>query len=137
MSYIFKKFLFLIGVATLFAGCFSNEVAKCSDDSVKELVGKIYSEQINGESANPMLAAISKNFPALSSLESIRAISYDKEVNNRGCKAVMHFEDGSTVDLSYSVQADEEDSSNIYVELDTSFLQGLIMSAMMKSHSEK
>ena len=137
MNFMIKKGLVLLGSAVLFSGCFNSEVAKCSDESVKELVSQIYNEQIKNNTDNPMLSIYTKMLPELTSLESIRAVSYKKDVNMRECKGVMHFKDGTTTDLQYSVQADEEDSSLIYVELDTTFLQTLLMKSMMQGIDSK
>ncbi|MFA5232941.1 MAG: hypothetical protein WC390_00970 [Sulfurimonas sp.] len=114
----------------LLNGCF-DETVKCSDEMVKETIKEIYTEQIQSGASNPLLAAMSANFPNLISIESIRPISYNKEVKMRECKAVMHFENETTADLSYTIQTNEDNGDDYYIELDKAFLESLIMSSMM------
>lgn len=115
----------------LLSGCL-NETVKCSDESVQQTIKEIYVEQIQSGQNNPLLATMTKNLPNIESIDSIRPASYDDEIKLRECKAVIHFDNGSTTDVAYSVQENEENSDEFYVELDTTFVESLLMSSIMQ-----
>jgi hypothetical protein len=60
-------------------------------------------------------------------------VAYDEKVKMRSCKADVTFENNQTASVEYSVQMDEEDSENFYVELNTEFLQALMQESMMRN----
>lgn len=115
----------------LLSGCF-NETVECSDESVQQTIEEIYVEQIQSGQNNPLLATMTKNLPNIDSIDAIRPASYDDAIKLRECKAVMHFDNGNKVDIAYSIQTNEENSDEFYVELDTTFLEGLLMSSIMQ-----
>ena len=122
-------------LAFLMTGCFNNEPPKCSDESVHVTLQDVYLQVLDNinDSGNPFLAGFSKNLPQnLMSLSSVRAVSYDEAVLLRSCKADALFDNGETVGINYTVQANEENSDEFYVELETEFLEGMMQKSMMQ-----
>jgi len=124
----------IIAGATLFllSGCFKQEAPKCSDKDVKNLVKSLYQDSLKQLSNNPMAALFIGALPKeMTSLTSVRSVAYDEKVGLRSCKAEAHF-NNKTVNIKYTVQLNEENSDEFYVELDTAFLEGLIQQSMMQ-----
>lgn len=115
-----------------FAGCLNSETPECSDDTVIDTVKEVYTEMFTKNNANPLVAGLLKTLPkTISSLDSIRPISYDENVNLRTCKAQATLANNQTVDIQYTVQSVEKENGQFYVELNTDFLQNLMMSNIM------
>ncbi len=114
---------------------FVKKAPKCSDENVVQTVKNIYAglpEQI--KQTNPLAAAFMQNIPKeITIIQDIRPTSYDKEINLRQCKANALLDDNKTMEISivYTVQLSQENNDEYYVELDTSFLEGLMQQSIM------
>ena len=117
------------------SGCLQTEAPKCSDSDVTGLVEQIYAEHIEElKKDNPMAAMYVEMVPKkIVKIDSARAMRYDKEVKLRECKAVAYFENNQSSDIEYTVQLDEQDESQFYVELDLDFLEDLLKSGLWKN----
>jgi hypothetical protein len=125
----------LIAASTLFllSGCFKSEAPKCSNPDVKELVKNLYGDSLENLSKNPMSALFIDALPKkIVKLNATRPIAYDEKINMRRCKAEALFDNNIKADISYTVQLSEEKSDQFYVELDTSFMEGLVQQSMMQ-----
>ena len=126
----------LLASSILLTGCFNTQAPKCSDNEVKELVKNIYAEWVfNLEASdNPMLAMFLSSLPkGIDTLDSARATSYDKEIKLRKCKADVTFDNNTNATLMYTVQINEEESDNFYVELDSDSLEAIMQQSMMSN----
>ncbi|WP_457597008.1 hypothetical protein [Hydrogenimonas sp.] len=120
-------------LATGLTGCFKSEAPKCSDPEVVKLVEQIYAEQIaelqkNNPLAGIFLAGLPKK---MVSIESARPVKYDENIQLRSCKGVAHFDDNSSANIEYTVQLDEKNKNQFYVELKMDFLEGMAQRSMM------
>ena len=115
-------------------GCFKSEAPKCSDPQVVDMVKKIYHENIaEMADANPMFAIFKEAIPdRIVSIDSARPVSYDEKVDLRSCKAIAHFDDNRTANIEYTVQLDEKNKDQFYVELKLDFVQGLAQQGIMQ-----
>lgn len=130
---IAKNMILTVSVL-IFTGCLNSEAPECSDSDVKETVKSIYSEIPEKNKDNPISGMLLNALPkSITSLESIRPISYDEKVKLRTCKAQATFENGQTADLQYTVQSVESKDEQFYVEIDTGFIEGLMMQNIMKN----
>ena len=134
--YVIRAFsVFLIGV--VFSGCVFDSTPKCSDDNVQSLVKEIYQNMLEQSKDNILLAVYMSNAPkSIVSLSSIRAVSYDKDVNLRECKSIAHFDNGLDINLDYSVQM-AENGDEFYVEFKEDFIQNVMMNSMMSIMNNK
>jgi hypothetical protein len=130
-----KSFVWVLPVllALGLSGCFKSEAPKCSDKQVVELVEQIYTNQIQElQKSNPLaavfLAALPKKMVAI---ESARPVSYDEKIKLRSCKGVAKFDDNRTANIEYTVQLDEKNNDQFYVELKMDFLEGMAQQSMM------
>ena len=131
MKRLVVKSLVVLGVVFGLNAC-SKETPKCSDEDVQVLVSNLYADMLENSAQNILLSAFLVNAPkSLDRLESVRAVSYDKEVKLRECKAVAHFENGYTADIEYTVQLSETNHDEFYVELKGDFLQQLMMNSIL------
>lgn len=126
-------------IATLFgffmSGCFSVDAPKCSDEDVEDTVKEIYLDVLKNaqDPNNSFLAAFTDGLPtAITKLSTQRAIAYDENVKLRSCKADALFDNNQTIEINYTVQLDEQDSDQFYVELDTEFLSTLMQQSMLQ-----
>ncbi len=120
----------LLALLVTFSGCFNNEPPKCSDEGVKQTLKDLYTRWTDPNSKEKLL--VSALLPqTISEISSFRSVSYDKETKLRSCKASAKFQNGSEAAIEYTVQTNEEDSSQYYVELSADFLQSLIMNSAM------
>ena len=121
-------------VAVSFSGCLSSEAPKCSSDEAIESVKSLYIDMQENVKSNPYAALFASSLPKeMTSIESIRPVSYDENIKMRSCKATAKLENGSEIDIEYTIQLNEENSDEYYVELSSSFLEALMMQNMMKS----
>jgi hypothetical protein len=128
-----KTALLLVSTTFLLSGCFQDETPKCSDSDVKDLIKEIYQDSLQELSANPMSALFIGGLPKkIVSISSVRPVAYDKTVHLRTCKAEAKFDNNQTTDIEYTVQITEDNPDEFYVELDTSFMEGLVQSSMMQ-----
>lgn len=130
-----KNLIPLFLILFFLSGCFKTEAPKCSDQEIQESVKEVYGNINNNiqNSDNTFLSGFSQVLPhKILSLESFRAIAYDKEIKLRSCKAQATFDTNQTLELNYTVQLSEEDSNEYYVELDTVFLETLIQQNLMR-----
>lgn len=120
-------------LALLLTGCINSEPPKCSDDNVKETLREIYAELfVNAQ--NNFLAAFVQTLPKnIESISSIRPVAYDESVKLRSCKANVTFENNQSAAIEYTVQQDEENSEEYYVEMNTEFLEGLMQQSIMQN----
>jgi len=127
--------LFLLAAPLLaLSGCLDSQAPECSDESVIETVKNIYTEIPEKNKDNPIAGMLMKTLPkSITSLDSIRPISYDENVKLRTCKAQATLENDQIIDLQYTVQSVENDTDQFYVELNTDFIEGLLMTNIMKS----
>ena len=128
--------LFMVAAPILvLSGCFETQAPECSDEAVIETVKNIYTELPEKNKDNPIAGMFMKTLPkSITSLDSIRPISYDENIKLRTCKAQATLENQQTIDLQYTVQTMEKDPDQFYVELNTDFLEGLLMNNIM-NHS--
>ena len=120
-------------LAIMMQGCFTSEPPKCSDDDVKVTLNEVYGQLFTNSQQNIFLAAFMKNLPKnIDSFSSIRATAYDETVKMRSCKADVTFENNQTATIEYSVQLNEENSDEFYVELNPDFLEGLMQQSFMQ-----
>jgi len=137
MKKIIINSIFMLMMGFSFNGCqltnYFNSTPKCSDDNVQSLVKDIYINMLENAKDNILLNVYMSKAPqSISSLSSIRAISFDKEVNLRECKAVANFDDDSNLDLEYSVQI-AEDGNDFYVEFKEDFVEKLMTQSIMSN----
>jgi len=122
----------------LLTGCFKSEAPKCSDPAVKSLVKNLYQDSLQKLQTNPMavifIAALPKE---IQSITAVRPVAYDEKVNLRSCKAEAHFDNNVTANIEYTVQLSEENPEEFYVELDTTFMEGLMQQSMMQGIFDK
>jgi hypothetical protein len=129
-----KTAIITLLVAMLMSGCFNSEAPKCSDKDVQNTVKDLYTQLLDNTSKNILLSGLVGNLPKnITEISSIRAISYDKSVKLRTCKADAQLDSNQSMQISYTVQLNEEDSDTFYVELDSSFLEGLVQKSLMKN----
>ena len=127
------KYLLLCIVAVSLSGCFKSEVPKCSDEQVVKLVSNIYAENISDIENNPFVKMIGPVLPKrIVRIESARPVKYDENIKLRSCKGIAYFDDNRTATIEYTVQLDEKDSSQFYVELKMDFLEGLVQEGVLK-----
>jgi len=120
-------------LALTLSGCLENEAPKCSNPAVKALVKDLYQESVKELENNPMAAIFMTTLPKeISSVSTVRAVAYDEKVNLRHCKAQAHFDNNISTNISYTVQLSEENPEEFYVELDTTFMEGLMQQSMMQ-----
>lgn len=130
-----KLVLPTILLTILMTGCFNTDAPKCSNDDVQETVKQVYENVLENaqNSDNIILAGFTKSLPtSITELSSFRAVAYDKSVKLRTCKADALFDTNQTIEISYTVQLDEEDSDQFYVELDTEFMETLMQQNIMR-----
>ena len=65
-------------------------------------------------------------------MNSVRAISYDEVVKLRTCRAEAVFDTNQTANIEFTVQLNEENSDEFYVDLDTEFVEGLMQQSLMQ-----
>ena len=121
-------------IALAMSGCFKSEAPKCSDADVQATVKSVYIQMLDNihNSGNILLAGFSANLPAqMQELSSIRAIAYDDVVKLRSCKATASFDANQTVSIAYTVQLNEENSDEFYVELESDFVEALMQESLM------
>lgn len=117
-------------------GCFSTQAPKCSDEDVKITLNEIYTEHIETlkESGNPLLYMFISFIPSeMTSIESIRTAGYDEKIKMRSCKANVTFDNNQSAAIEYSIQLDEEDADNFYVEINTEFFEEMLKHSMMQN----
>ncbi len=124
----------LTGLVLTLGGCFKSEAPKCSDKEVVQLVKQIYTEHIGELSkSNPMFMIFAAAIPKkIVKIDSARPVSYDEKIHLRQCKAQAYFDDNRTAPIEYTVQLDEKNSDQFYVELSFEFLQPLAQQGMMQ-----
>ena len=126
----------LMGIlAVSLSGCLQQEAPKCSDSDVKELVKEIYAENlVNLQKENPFAAMFIGTLPKkIVRIDSTRPVKYEENIKLRTCKGVAYFEDNRSANIEYTVQLDEKNADQYYVELDLSFLDGLAKQGMMEN----
>lgn len=132
-----KSFVFGVVMLSvlLLTGCFETKAPMCSDNDVAELVEEIYAEHVEElDNDNPMSAMYIDVLPKkIIKLDSARAVRYDKEVKLRECKAVAYFDNNQTQDIEYTVQLNEQDDTQFYVELDLSFVEDLVKAGLLQN----
>jgi len=128
-----KIIVVTLPILLLFSGCFSNEAPKCSDPAVKKMVKNLYEESLEELSTNPMAIIFMQSLPKrMLSLSAVRPMAYDEKIHLRACKAKARFDNNISSDIEYSVQLSEENPKEFYVELDTTFMEGLMQQSMIQ-----
>jgi len=123
--------LLILAVFTL-NGCMEKEAPKCSTTEVKNTVKKIYSQQMEKMKDNILMIAFMGTVPkTITSVDSIRAVAYDETVGLRSCKAEATLGEGLKSPIEYTVQLDEKNSNQFYVELQMDFIETLAQQGMM------
>jgi len=131
MRILLPSFLLVI----FLSGCFNNNPPKCSDEKVQETVKGLYVQILQNvqNSGNPFLAGFTNSLPQnIKSLSSIRPVAYDEMIQMRTCKANALFENNQTLSIQYTIQTNEENGGDFYIELDTEFLEGLMQQNIMQ-----
>ncbi len=125
----------LMGVLALgMSGCMeTKEVPSCADVQVEKMLKEIYAKHIKETGsaniiAQMFLASVPKQ---ILKLDSARAVAYDDKIMLRSCKAEATLEGNVTTAIEYSVQLDEKNKEQMYVELKLDFLEGLMQQGMM------
>ncbi len=114
-------------------GCFNTEAPKCSDEKIEKMVKEIYADHVKTLSTENILAQLLLvTVPKkIVKLDAARPVSYDEKITLRSCKANATFETNITVPVEYTVQLDEKNKEQIYVELKLDFLEDLAQQGMM------
>lgn len=114
-------------------GCFKTEAPKCSSESVTGLVQEIYEKHMKSmEEENIFAQVLLGTVPKkIIQIDSARPVAYDENIHLRSCKAQAHFEHNTTAPIEYTVQLDEKNSDQIYVELKMDFVEDLAQKNMM------
>jgi len=120
-------FLLLISSISLSAFIFEKTPPKCSDKETINSLKKIY---IN---INKQQSKVTKLPKSIKSLNSIRATSYNRDIALRGCKALVKLSNDTELNMQYTVQLDETNSDNFYVEIEQSFISNLIAQSYLKN----
>ncbi|MFT7003918.1 MAG: hypothetical protein ACJAWW_001270 [Sulfurimonas sp.] len=129
-----KTAIITLLMVMLMTGCFNSEAPKCSNKDVQETVKGLYTQLLDNTSKNVLLSGLMGDLPKnITNMSSIRAVSYDETVKLRTCKADVQLDTNQSIQISYTVQLNEEDSDTFYVELDSGFLEGLVQKTMMKT----
>ncbi len=131
-----RKTLFtaIAATALLFTGCFNTEAPKCSDKEVTSLLKETYTQWRENmeKSGNPLMAVYSVMLPKkIVNIDAPRASAYDPNIKLRSCKAEVTFDNNITGTLAYTVQIDEKDSDQFYLELDSDSLTALLQQSLM------
>jgi len=127
-------FATLAAAALLFTGCFNTEAPKCSDKDVTSLLKKTYTQwrESMEKSGNPLMAVYSVMLPQkIVTIDAPRASAYDPNIKLRSCKAEVTFDNNITGTLAYTVQIDEKNSDQFYLELDSDSLTALLQQSLM------
>jgi len=124
----------------MLTGCTDDTAPKCSDKDVKNTIKNIYKEWSNNinNSDNPMFYIFKGNIPnSIISFDSPRTMAYDEEIKLRTCKIGITLDDDTTAIFGYTVQLNEEDLSNFYVEIDEKSLEEIAQASLMKNLMKK
>lgn len=123
-----------VAMALSLSGCFKSEAPKCSDPQVVKLVEQLYAQQIEDlKKNNPLAAMFITAMPQkMVRIDSARPVKYDENVKLRSCKGEAVFDDNRTANIEYTVQLDEKNHDQFYVELKMDFIQGLAQQGMME-----
>jgi len=124
----------LVGIIA-FSGC-STDTPKCSDVRVKTKVINTYKkwkDELNN-TKNPLFEIFLKGkIPNLLVLKNARAISYNKEIKLRECKAEAIFDNNQTWTIHYTVQNSEENPRDFYVEISKKSLDKVAKESIVES----
>ncbi len=121
-------------------GCFeSQEAPSCSDGRVTEMVQQIYADHMKSAGGENIFAQV---FLAaapgrIAKIDVARAVAYDEKLKLRSCKAEATFENNATSPIEYTVQLDEKDPEQMYIELKLDFLEQLMQQGMMQQFMNK
>ncbi|MBU1927387.1 hypothetical protein KKG77_00130 [bacterium] len=127
-----NKILLSAFVLFSLSGCFSSEPPKCSDEDVKDIVKSLYVEMIGNMKETTYTAIFAAALPKeMLSIDSIRPVAYDEAVKMRSCKATAKLEGDKEINIEYTIQTNEENSDEYYVELGSDFVEGLMMQNIM------
>ncbi len=135
-----KKIYLLTPLIAMFAltGCFKSEAPKCSDTEVKKTLKKLYAQKMIEMKGNVLTMFFTAAVPkTITSIGAARAISYDEKVNLRSCKAEATLGEGITSAIEYTVQLDEENNGQFYVELQMGFVETLAQQGIMNQLMEE
>ncbi len=127
----------MLAIITL-TGCVKTEAPKCSDSEVESTLKKIYTQQMEKTSANMLAQVLLASVPkTISEINSARPISYDENINLRSCKAEATLGKDITSTIEYTVQLDEKNNGQFYVELQMDFIEDLAQQGMMNQFMKK
>jgi hypothetical protein len=127
-----NKILLSAFVLFSLSGCMNSEPPKCSDTDVTNLVKDLYVEMIDNLQNTPLTGAFAATMPKkMLSVDSIRPVAYDEAVKMRSCKATAKLEGDKEINIEYTIQTNEENSDEYYVELGSDFVEGLMMQNIM------
>jgi len=128
-----KVSIFYLIISMFFlTGCLKYEAPKCSNPDVELLVKQLYKDSLNKLTNNPMTAIFITAMPKeIKKLTYIRPTSYNKEISLRECKAEAVFDKNISAAIHYNVQLTEDQSDKYIVELDTTFMEGLMQKSLL------
>lgn len=130
------KILFISLFLLIFMnGCFTHEIPTCSDAKVQKSVKTLYIQILQNvqDSGNPFLAGYTDNLPqTIESLSNIKTVSYDELIQLKRCTADALFENNQTLSIEYTIEINDESSDDLYIELNTEFLEGLMQQRIME-----
>ncbi|MBU1218050.1 hypothetical protein KJ870_07610 [bacterium] len=127
-----NKILLSAFVLFSLSGCLSSEAPKCSDEDVTNLVKDLYVQMLDNMKETPYTAMFVTALPKeMLSIDSIRPVAYDEGIKMRSCKATAKLEGDKEINIEYTIQTNEENSDEYYVELGSDFVEGLMMQNIM------
>lgn len=132
----------ILGMATLMLtlnGCFETEAPECSSEQVTGMVQEIYEKQMKEMGGDNILtqvlfATVPKK---IIKVDTARPVAYDENIHLRSCKASATLEGNITSPIEYTVQLDEKNSDQIYVELKMDFVEDLAQQGIMNEVMKK
>ena len=122
----------LISAMFTLNGCFKTEAPKCSSPDVKNTLKGLYAQQMKKSEQNIFMQVMMTSVPkTMTKIDSARAVAYDENINLRSCKAEATLGKDMTATIEYTVQLDEKNNDQFYVELQMDFLENLAQQGMM------
>jgi len=142
-----NKIRLILGVSiattsVLITGCGDTNISKkeaplCSDTKIIDTLKKTYYERVQKIKKNPGRGITTRIFvmavpEKMIDITSARSVEYKENINLRSCKAKVFMGKDITLPVEYTVQADEKNSEQIYVDLNMNFLQGTVQPSILK-----
>ena len=125
--------LALFAAMIMLQGCFEKEAPQCSDEAIITTVQELYAEHMQkNDNTNILAQVLMASVPKkILSIHSARAVAYKENIHLRSCKAEAVMEGNITSSIEYTVQLDEKNDDQFYIELDMEFIETLAQQGMM------